>query len=160
MAWSPEGFYLFSLADTYVDPNFLDYHGSFPLSEAFQLHFTIESEGKRHHFAAFMIPKKNPSYPDGFEIRPELFRMDGVEPAEKIPVAGHVQKLEKSLPHIAIEAFFPAKWFGVEQLKPGMHFRANIGLVSYFREFSMTWPGNAGVGDATNPTEFREIVLQ
>jgi hypothetical protein len=160
LAWSPEGFYLFSLADTYVDPNFLDYGGSFPLSEAFQLHFTIESEGKPHHFTAFMIPGNNPSYADGFEIKPVLFRMEGARPVEKLSTAGHVQKLEKSLPHMAVEAFFPAKWFGVEELKPGMRFKANIGLVSYFREFSMTWAGGSGVGDVTNPSAFREIVLQ
>src|SRR5208283_1603002 len=34
LAWRPEGFYLFSLSDTYVDPNFLDYKDRFPQSES------------------------------------------------------------------------------------------------------------------------------
>ena len=33
-AWRPEGFYLFSLSDTYVDPKFLDYKDRFPQSES------------------------------------------------------------------------------------------------------------------------------
>ena len=75
LAWRPEGFYLFSLSDTYVDPNFLDYKDGFPQSESFQLHFTVEAKGKRNHLAVYLIAQNNPSYPDGFEIKPELFRL-------------------------------------------------------------------------------------
>ncbi len=160
LAWTPEGFYLFSLSDTYVDPNFLDYRGNFPLSEAFQLHFTVDADENRNHFAAFLVPKNNPAYPDGFEIEPELRRIENGKTSEKLPVAGHVQKLEKSLPHMAVEAFFPAKWFGLKELKAGMKLRTNISVVSYFREFTMAWAGNAGMEEISNPSDFREIVLE
>jgi hypothetical protein len=160
LAWGPEGFYLFSLSDTYVDPNFLDYKGSFPESEAFQLHFSIAAEDRRDHFAAFLVAKNNPSYPDGFEIKPELFRLEGGVPVQKLPSEGHVQRIEKSLPHMAVEAFLPAKWFGLDELKAGMCLKVNIGLVSYFREFSMVWAGNPDTGEISDPTVFRKIVLE
>ncbi len=160
LAWRPEGFYLFSLSDTYVDPNFLDYKDSFPLSEAFQLHFTVEAEGKRNHLAAYLIPKSNPSYPDGFEITPELFRLEKGVPGQELPSEGHVQRMDKSLPHMAIEAFFPAKWFGLDELKPGMRLRANIALVSYYREFAMVWAGNPEIREILDPQAFTEIELE
>jgi hypothetical protein len=160
LAWGPEGFYLFSLSDTYVDPNFLDYKGDFPASEAFQLHFSISSEGRRDHFAAFLVAKTNAAYPDGFEIKPELFRLDGGAPVQKLPSEGHVQRIEKSLPHMAVEAFLPAKWFGLDELKAGMCMEINISLVSYFREFTMTWAGNPDMGEISDPKAFRKIVLE
>jgi hypothetical protein len=160
LTWRPEGFYLFSLSDTYVDPNFLDYKDSFPRSEAFQLHFTVEADGKRDHLAVYLIAANNSSYPDGFEIKPELFRLEKGLPDQKLPLEGHVQRIEKSLPHVAVEAFFPAKWFGVNELKPGMRLRANIALVSYFREFAMVWAGNPEIKQISDPQVFREIVLE
>ena len=160
LAWRPEGFYLFSLSDTYVDPNFLDYKDRFPLSEAFQLHFTVETEGKRNHFATFLVPRDNPAYPDGFEIKAELFHMEKGVLGQKLASEGHVQRIEKSLPHMAVEAFFPAKWFGLDELKTGMRLRANISLVSYFREFAMTWSGSPEMRDILEPQDFREIELE
>jgi hypothetical protein len=160
LAWGPEGFYVFSLSDTYVDPNFLDYDGNFPESESFQLHFSIAAEGRRDHFAAFLVAKNNPSYPDGFEIKPELFRLEGGVPIQKLPSEGHVQRIEKSLPHMAVEAFLPAKWFGLDELKAGMCLKVNIALVSYFREFSMVWSGNPDIREISDPTVFRKIVLE
>lgn len=160
LAWAPEGFYLFSLSNTYVDPDFLEHGGDFPLSEAFQLHFTVQVEGKRHHFAAFLVPGKNPAFPDGFEIKPELFRMKEGSAAERLPGAGRVQRLEKSLPHMAIEAFYPAGWFGLNRLEPGMRLGVNIGLISYFREFSMAFAGKPDVSAITNPSELRIIELE
>jgi hypothetical protein len=160
LAWRPEGFYLFSLSDTFVDPNFLDYKDNFPRSETFQLHFTVEAEGKRNHLAAYLIPQNNPSFPDGFEIIPELLRVENGVPGQKLPLEGHLQRIEKSLPHMAIEAFFPAKWFGLDELRPGMRLKANIGLVSYFREFNMVWAGKPGMSEISEPQDFREIVLE
>lgn len=160
LAWKPEGFYLFSLANTYVDPDFLDYDVNFPQSEAFQLHLTVEAEGKPHHLAAFLLPRKNPNYPDGFEITPELFRIESGKPSEQLPTAGRIQRLEKSLPHIAVEAFFPAEWFGVEKLDSGMRLRVNIALVSYYREFTMVLAGEPQTNAIYNPSEFKEIVLE
>ena len=160
LTWRPEGFYLFSLSDTYVDPKFLDYRDRFPVSEAFQLHFTVEAEGKPNHFAACLIPQDNPHYPDGFEIKAELFRMEKGIPVQKLPSQGYVQRIEKSLPHMAVEAFFPAKWFGLDELKPGMRLRMNIALVSYYREFAMTWAGNPEMSRILAPQDFRDIVLE
>ncbi|MFZ2445512.1 MAG: hypothetical protein WAW37_04070 [Syntrophobacteraceae bacterium] len=160
LAWAPEGFYLFSLSNTYVDPDFLEYGEKFPHSEAFQLHFSIEAEGRRDHFAAFLLPGKDPRYPDGFGITPELFRIENGRRAERLPEAGRVRRIEKSLPHMVVEAFFPARWFGLEKLEPGMRLGLNIGLVSYFREFTMTLAGNPEIAEIENPARFREIVLE
>ncbi|MGO8944031.1 MAG: hypothetical protein ACLQJ7_10200 [Syntrophobacteraceae bacterium] len=160
LTWRPEGFYLFSLSDTHVDPSFLDYKGSFPRSEAFQLHFTVEIDGKRDHLAVYLIPESNSSYPASFEIKPELFRLEKGVPEQRLSLEGHVQRIEKSLPHIAVEAFFPAKWFGLDELKPGMRLRANIALVSYFHEFAMAWAGNPEIKQISDPQVFTEIVLE
>ncbi len=160
MAWRPEGLYLFSLSDTFVHPDFLEYKGTFPYSESFQLHFTVEAEGKLNHIAAYLVPRNNPQFPDGFEVTPDLFRMEGGRDAEQLPAKGHIQKLNKALPHMSVEAFFPAEWFGMKELKPGMHLRVNIGLASYFREFTMAWAGKAEMEQIKDPQEFREIVLE
>jgi len=160
LAWRPEGFYLFSLSDTYVDPNFLDYKDRFPQSESFQLHFTVEAEGKRNHLAVYLIAQNNSAYPDGFEIKPELFRLEKGVPVQELPIEGHVQRIEKSLPHIAVEAFFPAQWFGLDELKPGMRLSANIALVSYFREFAMAWAGKPEISNISDPQVFTEIELE
>ncbi|MCE5335538.1 MAG: hypothetical protein LLG06_13220 [Desulfobacteraceae bacterium] len=159
LTWRPEGFYLFSISNTYVDPNFLDYRGSFPRSEAFQLHFTLEAAGKTGHYAGFLIPQINPAVADGFEVFPELFRMEGGKPVERMREDGHLQKFNKALPHVTIEAFFPANWFGLDELKAGMRFKSNIALVSYFREFAMAWAGGTEMKEISNPSAFREIVL-
>jgi hypothetical protein len=160
LAWAPEGFYLFSLSDTYVDPAFLDYNGAFPKSEAFQLHFSIASESRQDHFAVFLNPRDNPSYPDGFEIKPELFRLEHGVSTEALPTEGHVQRLEKSLPHMAVEAFLPVKWFGLDKLEAGMSLKVNIALVSYFHEFAMAWSGNPDIREISDPSVFRKIVLE
>ncbi|MGD0398802.1 MAG: hypothetical protein ABSC04_07805 [Syntrophobacteraceae bacterium] len=160
LTWRPEGFYLFSLSDTYVDPNFLEYKAGFPRSEAFQLHFTVEADGKPRHLAVYLIPENNSSYPDGFEIKPVVFRLQKGLPDQELSPEGHVQRIEKSLPHMAVEAFFPAKWFGVDELKRGMRLRANIALVSYFREFAMVWAGKPQLEQISDPQVFTEIVLE
>ena len=160
LAWAPEGFYLFSLSDTYVDPAFLDYTGSFPESEAFQVHFSIEGQGRRDHFVACLVAENDPGFADGFAIKPELFRMDKGAFVERLPSEGHVQKIEKALPHMAVEAFLPARWFGLDELRAGMRLKANIALVSYFREFAMAWAGQPDVRQISDPADFREIVLE
>ena len=109
LTWRPEGFYLFSLSDTYVDPNFLDYKDSFPQSEAFQLHFTIEADGKRNHLAVYLIPENNPSYPDGFEIKPELFRLEKGLPEQKLSLGGARAEDRKIFASHGCRSFFPRK---------------------------------------------------
>ncbi len=160
LAWSPEGFYLFSLSNTYFDPDFLDYRKRFPYSEAFQLHFTIEVQGRTTHLATFMVPEKNVKYPDGFGISPELFRIEEGRPVERLGEKDRVQRIEKSLPHMVVEAFYPAAWFGLDELKPGMRLGLNIGLVSYYREFTMNLAGKPELAEIENPSQFREIVLE
>jgi hypothetical protein len=160
LAWRPEGFYLFSLSNTYVDPSFLDYSDKFPMSETFQLHFTVEAEGRQNHLAIYLIPENDPSRPDGFEIKPELFRLEKGIPRQKLPSQGFVQRIEKSLPHMAVEAFFPARWFGLDELRPGIELRANIGLMSYYHEFTMSWAGDPAMSEILEPSSFREIVLE
>ena len=160
LAWRPEGFYIFSISDTFVDLKFLDYQGRFPLSEAFQLHFTVENAGKRSHFAGFLPLDINLQSPDGFDIHPETYRMEAGRQSEPLPVAGYFQRMNKALPHVAVEAFYPAKWFGLTELKPGMRLKANIALVSYYREFTMAWAGKSGMAEINDPSEFREIVLE
>ena len=160
LTWRPEGFYFFSLSDVYVDPNFLAYRGEFPKSEAFQLHFTVETKSVRNHLAIYLVPRNSPSSPDGFDIDPELFRLEKGVCVERLRTDGHVQRINESLPHNAIEAFFPAKWFGVDKFKSGMRFKANIGITSYFREFTMSWAGKPEVRPISSPDDFREIVLK
>ena len=66
MAWRPEGFYLFSLSDIYVDPNFLDYRDNFPI-RGVSASFYTRSKRVRNHLAIYLIPHNDPSRPDGFE---------------------------------------------------------------------------------------------
>ncbi len=160
LTWRPEGFYLFSLSQDYADPGFLAYRGEFPKSEAFQLHFTVKSKGVRNHLAIYLIPQKNPSSPGGFKIDPELFRLENGVCVQKLPTNGRLEKIHESIPRIAIEAFFPAKWFGVDKLKAGMRFKLNIAMMSYFREFTMTWAGKPEERLLSEPDDFREIVLK
>ena len=160
LTWRPEGFYLFSLSDVYLNPDFLDYRDEFPKSEAFQLHFTVDKGGARNHFALYLVPGKNPSSPDGFDIVPELFRLENTVRVQKLRTEGRLQRINESLPHIAMEAFLPAGWFGVDKLKSGMRFRVNIGVMSYFREFTMTWAGKPEERLISAPEDFREIVLK
>jgi hypothetical protein len=145
MTWTPEGLYLASLANTYVDPRFLAYEGDFPLSEAFQLELTVEAEGKSRQFAVYLIPRANPLFPDGFEVQPRLYRMLDGKPSELLPVRGRIQRLDKSLPHMALEAFLPAEWVGLKNLQPGMKLRLSISMTSYYRELTMRWAGTVSL---------------
>ncbi|MGC9195199.1 MAG: hypothetical protein ACP5IL_07065 [Syntrophobacteraceae bacterium] len=160
LAWKPEGFYLFSLSNVYLNPDFLDYSGEFPKSEAFQLHFTLKNKGLKNHLALYLVPRDNPSSPDGFDLIPELFRIKNGVCVEKLSADGHMQRINESLPHIGMEAFFPARWFGVDKLKSGMRFKVNIAMMSYFREFTMAWAGKPDEGHIGAPEDFREIILK
>jgi hypothetical protein len=160
LTWRPEGFYLFSLSNVYLNPDFLAYSGQFPKSEAFQLHFTLQGNGAPNQLAIYLVPEKNPSSPDGFDIAPELCRLENGVCVQKLSAGGHLQRIPESLPHIAIEAFFPARWFGVAKLESGMRFKANIGMMSYYREFKMSWAGKPEERLMPAPDDFREIVLK
>jgi hypothetical protein len=160
LAWKPEGLYLASLANTYVDPDFLHYNGEFPLSESFQIHLLIEVKGAIEHFGIHLVPQKDPRFPDGFEVVPKLYRYSGGKPVESLPVQGRVQRLNKSLPHTAVEAFFPAAWLGKDHLEPGSRLRMNIILSSYYREMMMTWSGEPSLRNLENPGSLRTVLLK
>ncbi|MGV8073165.1 MAG: hypothetical protein AB2L11_01195 [Syntrophobacteraceae bacterium] len=160
LAWSPEGIYLASIANTYVDPAFLAYEGDFPLSEAFQIHFVVQVGEKINHFAIHLIPKPNPEFPDGFEVLPILYRYKDEMPTERLPVQGRVQRLDKSLPHMAVEAFFPAEWFGMKQLQPETILKANVHLANYYNEHIMSWSGSPSLQSVEDPRSLKAIVLR
>lgn len=142
MAWAPEGLYLASMANTYVDPRLLAYEGDFPLSETFQIHLTVGVSQKTHRFSIYLVPRPNPQFADGFDIQPQLYRqMDG-RPEEPMPATGRIQRIDKSLPHMVLEGFIPAEWLGLDELRPGMELGMNITMTSYYRELTMSWAGD------------------
>jgi hypothetical protein len=159
LAWAPEGLYLASLANTYVDPEFLAYQGEFPLSETFQIHVLATTSGEPEHYAIHLVPQPNPLFPDGFEMKPRLYRYLNGQAAAQLSVEGRVQHIEKSLPHVAVEAFFPAEWFGVGKLHAGQKLRMNIQMVSFYREFIMSWTGVPQLRPTRMPEALREVVL-
>ncbi len=160
LAWSPEGLYLATIANTHVDPGFLAYEGEFPASEAFQIHVSVEADRKGHHQTITMIPSPDPEQADGFSVRPRLVQSRPGRPIESIPTAGRVQRIQKSLPHMHVEAFLPAESLGVPSLRAGMELRLNIVVVNYFRELSMSWPGRVPLEQAASPDLMKPVVLK
>jgi hypothetical protein len=160
VAWAPEGLYLATIANTYVDPKFLAYQGEFPASEAFQIHLFVEAGGERNHLAVFLIPREETLSYDGFQVEPRLFRYRNGKQPELLPAQGHVQRLNKSLPHMVLEAFIPAEWLGLDRFEPGMQLKMNIALMNYYRELTMTWSGTPTLRDAEDPSALRTIMLR
>lgn len=160
LSWDQRGIYLASIANTYVNPSFMTYKGDFPLQETFQIHFVVEDRGAIDHFAIYLVPKPDKESPDGFETEAQLYRLVEGRPPERIPGEGRVQKLKKSLPHVAVEAFFPAEWMGLERLQPGARLRVNVLLQSYYGEFAMIWSGPPALETLSSPKSLRTIVLE
>jgi hypothetical protein len=160
LAWAPEGLYVATLANTFVDPRFLAYQGEFPLAEAFQIHLMIGASGKPKHYAIYLLPQPNSLFPDGFEVKPYLYRLTNGRPAEKLPSEGKLQRIEKSLPHMVIEAFFPAEWFGAKRFRAGLKLQMNIQVMSYYRELTMSWAGTPEIYPTKLPDILRPVVLQ
>ncbi len=160
LAWAPEGLYLATLANTFVDPEFLAYRGDFPLAETFQIRLQVESSGNMNQYGIHLVPQPNAAFPDGFEVKPHLYRYAEGRPTEKLPIEGKVQRVEKSLPHMVVEAFFPAAWFGAEKLRGGQKLRMNIQVMSFYREFIMSWAGTPQLQPTRLPDVLREVVLQ
>ena len=162
LAWAPEGLYLATLANTYVDPAFLANAEEFPLAETFQINLRVKPSGKRgklQQYVIHLVPQPNPAFPDGFEVAPRLYRYAGGRPAERLDPAGHVQRIEKSLPHMVVEAFLPAAWFGVKQLHSGQTLDLNISLVTFYRELLMSWEGMPQLTPTKLPETLKQIVL-
>lgn len=162
LTWRPEGFYLAAIANTYVDPGFMAYDGEFPLRETFHISFQLQHGGKGETFTVYLSPSPDPSQPDGFSIRPVFTRQVEGGEVEVLPTEGYVQKLEKSLPHIQVELFIPARWLGIPQLEEGTRWKMNLNMTSFYREFYMVWAGNPAepLQDGEIPREWREVELK
>lgn len=160
LAWTPQGLYLFCLASNYYDPTILAYTGDFPLPEAFQLHLSVDADGSKHHYAIYLIPQKSSRFRNECEIAPKLFLCNEAGPEAMLPSHGLVQQIVKPLPHITIEAFFPAQMLGVQELKAGQRLRLNVWATKYFRELTMTWAGAPRQAEADFSKSFREVVLE
>ena len=160
LAWTPEGLYFAGMSNTFVDPKLLAYKGAYPREEAFQFHLTVEIQGQRSHFGIYLVPEENPAFPDGFEIKPQLYREEDGKPAQPLPMKGRVQRIEKALPHMVLEGFIPAEWLGVERLSAGTKFRMGISETGYYREMTMNWAGAAGAIASTDPSTMKMVVLQ
>lgn len=139
--WAPEGLYLAAIANTYVNAGFLSTAVEFPLSECFQVHVWLDpgdGDGVRH-FAVYLQPVRNPRSRDGFDVSAAIYRLQENAPPERVAPAGRVQRIEKTLPHMVFEAFFPCEWFGFDAFRPGATVRMNVLGVSFHREFVMSW---------------------
>ncbi|MEN6484208.1 MAG: beta-galactosidase [Syntrophobacteraceae bacterium] len=160
LTWTPEGLYLASLSNTYVDPIFMGGDGEFPLQETFQLHVTVEAQGQRNSYGIYLVPRANSKFPDGFEITPQLYREPEGKPLEPLPLKGRVQRIEKALPHMVLEAFFPAEWMGMERLSAGTRFRVGISITNYYKELTMSWPGATGTFAPGDSGGMKTVVLE
>ena len=139
LAWGPEGLYFMNIAGNYVDLSLLDYQGEFPLSETYQIHITLDAGAGPRSFAIFLVPRPHRIWPGRFELVPQLWRCEGGKPVERIEEKGLLQALDKPLPHIQVEGLIPAKFLGVEALKPGQNVKLAIEATTFYRELTMAW---------------------
>lgn len=161
LLWAPEGLYLASIASNYVDLGLLHYTGSFPLSETFQLHIAVENgEGELHHYAIHLFPEPSKKYPERLEIQPQIYRYNGNRPVDRMPVQGHLQKLNKPLPHISFEAFFPAQWLGFDHLQSGDRLKMKIYITNYYRELTMVWAATGDLKRDRLPVGLNTVLLK
>ena len=93
-------------------------------------------------------------------MKPQLHRYANGRPAERLATEGRVQRIEKSLPHMVVEAFFPADWFGVKKFHPGMKLQMNMHAITYYRELLMSWEGNPQLLPTKLPEVLKQVVLQ
>jgi len=159
LAWNPRGLCLATLANTFVNPGFLAFRGDFPQSESFQVHLYVEAGGKTNHFSIHFVPQSNPREPDGFEVIPKLAVQEEGKPVQPLPTEGMMQRINKALPHMALEAFIPVERLGLEKFEAGMKLGVNILVQSYYREMTMTWSGLPTVGSAGDPKNLRAAIL-
>ncbi len=141
VAWSPEGLSLFNLAGNYADLFLLDYRGEFPLSETYQIHVILDVGGQTRHFAAHLLPRPHSRYEGRFELEPRLYEVGPDGRYTRLDAAGLMQALDKPLPHVAVELFFPARLLGLDRLSAGDRIGARIFVTSFYRELTMTYDG-------------------
>lgn len=163
LAWRPEGIYVAVIANTYVDPTFMAYSADFPPSESFHLHLAVKAgQAERTDVTVFLVPRLDERYADGFDLVPVLDYRKAESPSEKAPrtVGVTVQRIEKSLPHVMLEAFLPCESFGVPRLFPGMRLKVGIAVTTFYRELTMVWSSNPATGSSSGLKSLRGVVLQ
>jgi len=165
LAWDPEGLYIACLAQNYMDLDFLGYDDSFPLSETFRLHVLIgEDQATVHHYAIHLVPRPNSGFAYNQEMRirlePRVYRYIGDQPAQPMNPDNHVQRLDLPLPHIALESFLPAKWFGFKRFQSGQKIQINLKVVSFYRELTMTLSSPTAFPNKPIPGALRTFILQ
>jgi len=148
LTWNSNGLFFMNIAGNYVDLSLLDYQGGFPLSEAYQLHITVDAGAGPRSFGIFLVPKPHHLWPGRFEIDPQLWRLENGKPVERIADTNLLQALDKPLPHIQVEGGLPARLLGVDSLKPRQIIKLTIEVTSFYRELIMTWTGGAILGEA------------
>ena len=137
LAWSPEGLRFFNIGQNYVDLSLLAYTGDYPLSETYQIRFTVDAGAGPRTVAVHLAPRQHRLWPERFELAPQLWRYENGRPMERINEAGLVQALDKPLPHIQVEGMIPATLLGVEALRAGQEIRMDIEVTNFYREMTM-----------------------
>ncbi len=141
LAWRPEGLYIATIAHTYVDPTFLAYDTDFPLSEAFQLHLVTQIPTRTTTHAAFyLVPRLDQRCADGFELEAKAYTYRGTTPVLTSAPVLKMQRINKSLPHVMLEAFVSATSLGVQELRNDMKLNLGLAVTNFYREFTMCWP--------------------
>jgi hypothetical protein len=120
----------------------------------------VEARGKSHHFTVYLVPQPNENEPDGFEVKPRLTIQEEGEAAMSFPTEGMVQRIDKALPHMVLEAFIPAGRLGLEKLDAGTELRVNILVQSYYREMTMVWRGPPTIESASDRGNSQTVVLK
>jgi len=149
LAWSPEGLRFFNIAQNYVDLLLLAYEGEFPLSETYQLRFTVDAGAGERTFGLHLAPRPHKVWPGRFELAPQLWRYENGRAVERLDEKGLIQALDKPLPHIQVEGLLPAALLGVEALRPGQEIRVAMAATTFYREMTMSKDlGRATLGQA------------
>jgi len=144
LAWTPEGLSFFTIAGNYVDLSLMD-AANFPLSETFQLRFTVDAGAGPREFGVFLAPRPHSVWPGRYELTPQLWRCEKGRPVERVEEASLVKALDKPLPHIQVEGFLPAGLLGVQALEPGQKIRLGVAANNFYRELTMAWAGRTVV---------------
>jgi hypothetical protein len=163
LAWRPEGIYVAVIANTYVDPTFMAYSGDFPAPEAFNLRLALEAgQADRTDVTIFLVPRLDERCADGFDLLPVVDYRRAGSPLEKAPraVGVTVQRIEKSLPHVMLEAFLPCESFGIPRLSAGMDLKIGIAVTTFYRELTMVWSPDPATGTSANLRSLTGVVLQ
>jgi len=167
LCWRPEGLYFMNLASNYADLHLLDYSGEFPLSETYQIHLFIETNGQKRHFEVHLFPEPHAKYPERFQIAARLYDATGRDTGKASGEPARLQEnlvhaLDKPLPHVAVQGFIPAELLGLARLEPGQRLKFNAAITSFYRELTMVYAGSPKDGDtaAAFAGQGRTLILE